>query len=447
MINTKLENLNINLKEDTEEQPNDEFIKYKENNEEAKILEEISEYLNNKDTRESFQSSILEVSNSPIVKLLDLLIKQAIKMRASDIHIEPFANNLRIRYRIDGDLKEISNLPKAAHSPLITRIKIIGNMDIADKRVPQDGRIENRIDDKIIDMRISTIPTIYGEKVVLRLLDRDNFLLTKSEIGFTDKNYESFNRLIHQPFGMILITGPAGSGKTTTLYAILEELNKIEKNIITIEDPVEYKLDGINQIQINPKAGLTYASGLRAILRQDPDIIMIGEIRDSETAKIAIRAAVTGHLVLTTLHTKDSSSAITRLIDMGIEPYLVSAAVAGVVSQRLVKKLCNHCKVPYEASYSEKVLLGLNPQKKIILYKPKGCHRCDSGYHGRTAVHEVMIVSEKIRKIINSGMSIDEIRKTAIEDGMTTIMDNSVELAIKGVSSLEEILKVCFSLS
>lgn len=410
-------------------------------------LEEISGYFNVSDKGDVFQNNILEVSDSPIVKLLDLIIRQAIEIRASDIHIEPFEHYLRVRCRIDGDLKEIIKLPKAIHSPLITRIKIIGQMDIADKRIPQDGRVENRINNKAIDMRISTIPTIYGEKVVLRLLDRDNFFLTKSEIGFTEKNYERFNKLIQQPHGMILITGPAGSGKTTTLYAILEELNKIEKNIITIEDPVEYKIEGINQIQINPKAGLTFVNGLRSILRQDPDIIMIGEIRDSETAKIAIRAAVTGHLVLSTLHTKDSPSAITRLIDMGIEPYLVSAAIAGVVSQRLVKKLCNCCKVPYEANYSQKVLLGLNPQDEVILYKPKGCYKCENGYYGRTAVHEIMIVNEEIRKIINSEISIDELRRSAIENGMTTIMDNSIELALKGVTSLEEILKICFSLS
>ena len=245
---------------------------------------------------------------------------------------------------------------------------------------------------------------------------------------------------------MILITGPAGSGKTTTLYAILEELNKVEKNIITIEDPVEYKLDGINQIQINPKAGLTFANGLRAILRQDPDIIMLGEIRDSETAKIAIRAAATGHLVLTTLHTKDSPSSIARLIDMGVEPYLVSAAVIGVVSQRLVKKLCNYCKVPYKATYSEKVLLGLNPEEEVILFKPKGCFRCNEGYLGRIAVHEVMLINEEMRKIINGKKNVDALKKKAIENGMTTIMDNSVELALKGVTSLEEILKVCFIL-
>ncbi len=411
-----------------------------------KILEEISEYLYTETLRETIDENLLEDYDSPIVKLLNFIIQQAIEKRASDIHIEPFRDYLKIRYRIDGELREVMKLSKTTQTPLTTRVKIIGHMDIADKRIPQDGRIEYRVHGKIVDMRISTVPTIYGEKIVLRLLDRDNFLLTKAEIGFTEKNYENFNKLIQQPFGMILITGPAGSGKTTTLYAILEELNKVEKNIITIEDPVEYKLDGINQIQINPKAGLTFANGLRAILRQDPDIIMLGEIRDSETAKIAIRAAATGHLVLTTLHTKDSPSSIARLIDMGVEPYLVSAAVIGVVSQRLVKKLCNYCKVPYKATYSEKVLLGLNPEEEVVLFKPKGCFRCNEGYLDRIAVHEVMLINEEMRKIINGKKNVDALKKKAIENGMTTIMDNSVELALKGVTSLEEILKVCFIL-
>jgi len=409
------------------------------------VSKEISEYYEiNKNEDIDNQNS--EVNRAPIVKLLNSIIQQAIEMRASDIHIEPFADYLRIRYRIDGDLKEIMRLSKSIHSPLITRIKIIGQMDIAEKRLPQDGRVENRISNKIIDMRISTMPTIYGEKVVLRLLDRENFLLTKSEIGFTEKNYECFNKLIHQPYGMILLTGPAGSGKTTTLYAIIRELNSIEKNIITIEDPVEYKLNGINQIQINPKAGLNFANGLRSILRQDPDIIMIGEIRDSETAQIAIRAAITGHLVLTTLHTNDCPSSITRLVDMGIEPYLVSSAVIGVISQRLVKRLCEYCKVAYEASYSEKILLGVDPDKEVVLYRAKGCSLCNNGYFGRIAVHEVMIVNEEMRKLINERVNTDELRKCAINSGMTTIMNNLIELVLKGVSSIEEILKVCFIL-
>jgi len=388
----------------------------------------------------------LEISNAPIVRLINSTIQQAIDMKASDIHIEPYTEDIRIRFRIDGDLQEIMRLSKNILSPLVTRIKIIGKMDIAEKRIPQDGRVEFNINNKIIDIRISTIPTVHGEKIVLRLLDRENFLMEKEELGFTQRNMDLFEKLLKQPYGMLLIAGPTGSGKTTTLYAILKELNTIEKNIITIEDPVEYKMEGINQVQINPKAGLTFASGLRSILRQDPDIIMVGEIRDTETAQIAVRAAITGHLVLSTLHTNDSPSSIIRMIDMGVEPYLVSSAVIGVISQRLVKSLCDNCKTPYEASYSEKLLLGKNPDESLTLYKPKGCNRCNNGYTGRRAIHEIMIVDENMRRIINEGRNVDEIRISAIESGMITLMENSVDLVLQGITSIDEILKANFTL-
>jgi len=388
----------------------------------------------------------LEISNAPIVRLINSTIQQAIDMKASDIHIEPYIEDVRIRFRIDGDLQEIMRLSKNILSPLVTRIKIIGKMDIAEKRIPQDGRVEFNINNKIIDIRISTIPTVHGEKIVLRLLDRENFLMEKEELGFTQRNMDLFEKLLKQPYGMLLIAGPTGSGKTTTLYAILKELNTIEKNIITIEDPVEYKMEGINQVQINPKAGLTFASGLRSILRQDPDIIMVGEIRDTETAQIAVRAAITGHLVLSTLHTNDSPSSIIRMIDMGVEPYLVSSAVIGVISQRLVKSLCDNCKTPYEASYSEKLLLGKNPDESLTLYKPKGCNRCNNGYTGRRAIHEIMIVDENMRRIINEGRNVDEIRISAIESGMITLMENSVDLVLQGITSIDEILKANFTL-
>jgi len=388
----------------------------------------------------------LEISNAPIVRLINSTIQQAIDMKASDIHIEPYIEDVRIRFRIDGDLQEIMRLSKNILSPLVTRIKIIGKMDIAEKRIPQDGRVEFNINNKIIDIRISTIPTVHGEKIVLRLLDRENFLMAKEELGFTQRNMDLFEKLLKQPYGMLLIAGPTGSGKTTTLYAILKELNTIEKNIITIEDPVEYKMEGINQVQINPKAGLTFASGLRSILRQDPDIIMVGEIRDTETAQIAVRAAITGHLVLSTLHTNDSPSSIIRMIDMGVEPYLVSSAVIGVISQRLVKSLCDNCKTPYEASYSEKLLLGKNPDESLTLYKPKGCNRCNNGYTGRRAIHEIMIVDENMRRIINEGRNVDEIRISAIESGMITLMENSVDLVLQGITSIDEILKANFTL-
>jgi len=388
----------------------------------------------------------LEISNAPIVRLINSTIQQAIDMKASDIHIEPYTEDIRIRFRIDGDLQEIMRLSKNILSPLVTRIKIIGKMDIAEKRIPQDGRVEFNINNKIIDIRISTIPTVHGEKIVLRLLDRENFLMAKEELGFTQRNMDLFEKLLKQPYGMLLIAGPTGSGKTTTLYAILKELNTIEKNIITIEDPVEYKMEGINQVQINPKTGLTFASGLRSILRQDPDIIMVGEIRDTETAQIAVRAAITGHLVLSTLHTNDSPSSIIRMIDMGVEPYLVSSAVIGVISQRLVKSLCDNCKTPYEASYSEKLLLGKNPDESLTLYKPKGCNRCNNGYTGRRAIHEIMIVDENMRRIINEGRNVDEIRISAIESGMITLMENSVDLVLQGITSIDEILKANFTL-
>lgn len=409
------------------------------------VLREFEKTYNLGDLQE-YDDEEFEISNAPIVRLINSIIKQAIDMRASDIHIEPYSDDIRLRFRIDGDLKNIMRLSKSILSPLITRIKIIGEMDIAEKRIPQDGRVEVNINNKIIDIRISTIPTVYGEKIVLRLLDRENFLMTKEQLGFNQKNLDLFLKILNQPYGMLLITGPTGSGKTTTLYTILQDLNCIEKNIITIEDPVEYKIEGINQMQINPKAGLTFASGLRSILRQDPDVIMVGEIRDNETAQIAVRAAITGHLVLSTLHTNDSPSSIMRMIDMGIEPYLVSAALIGIISQRLVKKLCNNCKIPYDASYTEKLLLRLDPKKSITLCKPRGCNRCNKGYIGRRAIHEVMHIDEDIRRLINKGKSTDELKSCAINSGMTTLLDNSIDLVLQGVTSIEEILKVNFTL-
>lgn len=411
-----------------------------------KVIKEFVESYDEDDAEDYEDQEQLEVANAPIVRLINSTIQQAVYMKASDIHIEPYMDYIRVRFRIDGDLQDIMNLSKNILSALVTRIKIIGKMNIAEKRVPQDGRVEFNLNNKEIDIRISTIPTIHGEKIVLRLLDREHFLLTKDQLGFTQKNLERFDKLLKQPYGMILITGPTGSGKTTTLYAILNELNRVEKNIITIEDPVEYKMEGINQIQINPKAGLTFASGIRSILRQDPDIIMVGEIRDAETAHIAVRAAITGHLVLSTLHTNDSPSSVMRLVDMGVEPYLVASAVIGVVSQRLVKKLCNNCKEAYEASYAEKLLLGKNYDEKVILYRPKGCNRCNNGYLGRRAVHEIMLINEDMRRLITEGKGLDELKNMALNSGMITLLDNSIDLALEGVTSLDEILKANFTL-
>ncbi|MBE6082569.1 MULTISPECIES: GspE/PulE family protein [Tissierellales] len=418
--------------------------KYYEKERTKRVLEEFKEnYIPNDETIEENQE---EINSAPVVKLLNSMIAQAVNMRASDVHIEPFNDNVRVRFRIDGDLQEIMNLSRNTISAIITRIKIMGKMNIAERRIPQDGRVEINVDGRDIDLRISTLPTIYGEKIVLRILDRGSFLFTKKDLGFTEEDFISFENILNQPYGMILVTGPTGSGKTTTLYTILSELNSIEKNIITVEDPVEYKFSGINQVQVNNKAGLTFANGLRSILRQDPDIIMLGEIRDGETAKMAVRAAITGHLVFSTLHTNDTASSITRLVDMGIEPYLVSSAVIGIISQRLIKKLCPFCKTPYETSYREKKILGLDTEKDMVFYKPNMCNLCNKGYKGRTAVHEVMPIDEDIRRGIDRRESADYIKNLAIEKGMKTLFQNAVRLVESGTITMEEALKVGYTL-
>lgn len=410
-----------------------------------KVLEEFSDTgLFDYDDIE--EEEVTEVASAPIVRLLNSIIEQAVRTHASDIHIEPYQEEVRVRFRIDGDLREIMALPRSNLSAIVTRIKIIGRMNIAEKRIPQDGRIETKIGDKEVDMRISSLPTVYGEKIVIRLLDKSNFNFTKEGLGFSKKNLEIFDKILSQPYGMILVTGPTGSGKTTTLYTVLKELNVIEKNVITVEDPVEYKLHGVNQVIVNPKTGLTFAAGLRSILRQDPDIIMVGEIRDSETAEIAVRAAITGHLVLSTLHTNDSPSTIARLIDMGIEPYLVSSAVVGILSQRLVKLLCDKCKKPYDIDYTEKKMLGITEDKKITLYKPVGCNSCNQGYKGRVAVHEIMPINESIRRLIDSNAATDVIRQKALEEGMSTLFLAALELALQGKTTFSEVMRVGFTL-
>lgn len=342
------------------------------------------------------------VNNSPVVKLINSLIRQAVKADASDIHIEPFEDRVRIRFRTDGELHEVLNLSSHTHSAIVTRIKVMAEMDIAEKRLPQDGRIEIILDSGAIDMRISVLPTVYGEKIVIRILNRGNFLKTKSELGFTDSNLKIFDSIMETPYGIVLITGPTGSGKSTTMYAYLNELNKINKNIVTVEDPVEYKIEGINQVQVNPKIGLSFSGGLRSILRQDPDIIMIGEIRDAETAEIAVRAAITGHLVLSTIHKNNAPSTVIRLQDMGIKPFLIAASLKGVLAQRLVKKICCNCKTKYQAGEIEKNLLKI--KSDAILYKGTGCPKCYyTGYKGRIAIHEAMKIDKNISDIICRG--------------------------------------------
>ncbi|WP_243096833.1 type II secretion system ATPase GspE [Thermohalobacter berrensis] len=410
-----------------------------------KAIEDFKNEYNVSNIEEIDEEMLNEINNAPVVRLVNSIIKQAIKERASDIHIEPFEDKVRIRFRIDGDLQEVMTPSKNTHSAIVTRIKIMANLNIAEKRVPQDGRVEINIDGHEVDLRISVLPTVYGEKVVIRLLDRNKFLMSKSELGFIEKNLEYFERIIKNPNGIILVTGPTGSGKTTTLYTMLRELNTINKNIITVEDPVEYKLKGINQVQVNNKTGLTFANGLRSILRQDPDIIMIGEIRDKETAQIAIRAAITGHLVLSTMHTNGAPSTIARLIDMGIEPYLISSSIVGVIAQRLVKKICEKCKTEYKPNENERKILGID--NNTFLYKGTGCNYCyNTGYKGRTAIHEILPVNKYIREMIDNNVNITRIRNKAIENGMITLKENCKELVLNGTTTFEELIRVTYTI-
>lgn len=391
------------------------------------------------------QEEDAEVKSAPAVKLVESIIINAVKSKASDIHIEPFEKYVKIRYRIDGELHEVLRPGKDTQGALITRIKILANMNIAERRIPQDGRIMMRIEEKDVDLRVSVLPTVFGEKVVIRVLSRDGFLIGKDKLGFPPEELEKLENITSSPYGIFLVTGPTGSGKSTTLYTFLNDVNKPEVNIITVEDPVEYLLEGINQVNVNPRAGLTFAAGLRSILRQDPDIIMIGEIRDGETAEIAVRAAITGHLVMSTIHTNDAPSAVVRLVDMGIEPYLVASSLCGVMSQRLVRKICPHCKKAYEADAYEKKMLGLENQDKVTIFKGEGCTFCNgSGYTGRTGVYEVMEITREIREMIISGKSTDEIRDVSIANGMKTLKMAATELVLRGVTTVDEMIKIAF---
>lgn len=377
---------------------------------------------------------------APVIKLVELILHQAIDEKASDIHIEPYRNKLRLRYRVDGKLYDIPPPARHMHLAIISRIKILARLDIAEKRLPQDGAFSVRLADRPIDLRVSIIPTVYGEKVVMRILDRSRVPLDFASIGFEQRQGEEFRKAMISPFGLVLLTGPTGSGKTTTLYAALNESRDPTKNIITIEDPVEYHLEGVNQVQAKPEIGLTFASALRSFLRQDPDIILVGEIRDAETAEICIRSALTGHLVLSTLHTNDAPSAISRLIDIGIEPYLLMPSLLLVVAQRLVRRLCLECKEAYELSQEEAQELKINAD---LVYRSKGCVRCNyAGYQGRVPIIEMMGINKRIRELIGKRTSYQEIRKTAIESGMVTLQQNGMKKVEKGLTSIEEVLAV-----
>jgi type IV pilus assembly protein PilB len=377
---------------------------------------------------------------APVIKLVDLMLWQAIDRRASDIHIEPFNDRLCLRYRIDGKLYEIASPPFHLHLPIVSRIKILSKLDIAERRLPQDGAFMVKLDDRNIDIRVSIIPTIYGEKVVLRILDRTGIILDLDQMGFEPFDLERLRKVIHSPYGLVLITGPTGSGKSTTLYAILQEIKSTTVNITTVEDPVEYRLEGINQVQVKPEIGLTFAHALRSFLRQDPDIILVGEVRDLETAEICIRSALTGHLVFSTLHTNDAPSAITRLIDIGVETYLLAPSILMVIGQRLVRRLCPECKEPYKPSVKELEDVRLTTD---LIYRPKGCASCsNTGYKGRTLIAEVMPVSDEIRELIVRGTSYKEMRAIARRAGMSTFYESGLKKVEQGITSMEEVLSV-----
>lgn len=385
------------------------------------------------------------VSSSPIVKIVNSMIEQAARQRASDIHIEALERMVRVRFRIDGALYEKFTYDIHLLPAIIARLKIIGGMDISEKRKPQDGRITYVVDRIEYDIRASILPTVYGEKCVMRLAQKKMLTKDKSELGFNEMEMKQFDNILKNPNGIILVTGPTGSGKSTTLYTALSELNKEDVNIITVEDPVEANIDGINQVQTNVKAELTFASALRSILRQDPDIIMIGEIRDTETAQIAVQASITGHLVVSTLHTNSSASTLTRLMDMGIESYLLADSMVGVIAQRLVRRLCPHCKKPYEADEDEKKLLGVNPEDSVTIYKPCGCERCSGiGYKGRIGVYEIMTITPAIRRVISKRGSAEEIKDVALSEGMHTLRMSASRMVMEGITSFSEMIKVSF---
>ncbi|CAN5707716.1 N/A [soil metagenome] len=384
--------------------------------------------------------------DAPIIKLVNMLITQAVNDRASDIHIEPGERELRVRYRIDGVLHERMRPPKSVQAAISSRLKIMADIDIAERRIPQDGRISVVIQGKAIDIRVATLPTVFGEKIVMRILDKSSVMLDLADLGFRQENFVRFEQSFKKPYGMILVTGPTGSGKSTTLYATLNILNREEVNCITVEDPVEYRLRGVNQVGVNPKAGLTFASALRSILRADPDIILIGEIRDQETAKISVEAALTGHLVLATLHTNDAPSAVTRLIEMGIEPFLVASGVDCVLAQRLARRLCDRCKEPYTPTEEELTVAGFpfrTNEPMPRLYRAGKCPACgNTGYKSRTSLHEVMTVTEEIERLVVEKASAEDISRMARSQGMQTLRDDGFAKMRQGVTSLEEVLRV-----
>lgn len=388
------------------------------------------------------------VEDAPIVKFVNLLVTQAAQDRASDIHVEPTETDLRIRFRIDGVLHEVMRSPRSIQAGVISRLKVMADINIAERRIPQDGRISMKVGGRAIDLRVATLPTVYGEKVVMRILDKGQALLRLEELGFLPETLSRYEVCYRKPYGLILVTGPTGSGKSTTLYATLNQVNEAHRNIITVEDPVEYRLPGINQVQINPKAGLTFASALRSILRSDPDIVLVGEIRDRETAVIGVEAALTGHLVLSTLHTNDAASTPLRLTEMGVEPFLVTSSLDCVVAQRLARRLCDKCKEPYQPTESELQQAGwpledLEGSEWPTLHRAVGCTACGrTGFRGRFAIHEVMPITEEVERLVIDQRSTEEIQKVAVMQGMLTLRDDGLRKVGQGLTTLEEVFRV-----
>lgn len=394
---------------------------------------------------EEESASNAEVDNAPIVKIVRTMLEQAIRQGASDIHIEPLERNLRIRYRIDGALREVMDYNTTLLPAMVARVKIMSGLDISEKRKPQDGRLTLQVDNREYDVRVSVLPTVFGEKTVMRLTAKDGLSREKKYLGLTPEDEERLDGILKNPHGIILVTGPTGSGKSTTCYTVLSELNREEVNIITVEDPVEANVDGVNQVQVNVKADLTFANALRSILRQDPDIIMIGEIRDGETAGIAVKASITGHLVISTLHTNSTAASITRLIDMGVEPYLIGDSVVGIIAQRLVRKLCPKCRKAREATDQEKKLLMVPASMPQTVYEPVGCEDCGGiGYRGRTAIYEIMPVTAKLRNRIHDKVTADELQKIAVSEGMSTLRMAAAKKVKEGITSCAEMIKVAY---
>ncbi|WED21926.1 type II secretion system ATPase GspE [Vibrio sp. JC009] len=380
--------------------------------------------------------------DAPIIKLINAMLAEAIKEAASDIHIETFEQALSIRFRVDGVMREVLAPSRKLAPLLVSRVKVMAKLDIAEKRVPQDGRISLRIGGRAVDVRVSTMPSSHGERVVMRLLDKNANRLDLHSLGMTDRNHDGFEKLIARPHGIILVTGPTGSGKSTTLYAGLQELNSTERNILTVEDPIEFDIDGIGQTQVNPKVDMTFARGLRAILRQDPDVVMVGEIRDLETAQIAVQASLTGHLVMSTLHTNTAVGAVTRLRDMGIEPFLISSSLLGVLAQRLVRTLCPDCKLPYQADNEQKKLFSLSEGEPLTLFRPCGCDACNGkGYRGRTGIHELLLINDDVQELIHAEAGEQVIEK-AIRQHTPSIKDDGLEKVLQGITTLEEVMRV-----